>query len=103
MEQSKGITRDKKWQVARGVAIICVILIHCPYAIQLPHDSFGFNFWLICRQFINFPVALFFYMAGRFQNVEKYDNYWNFLKIRGGIGSYCLSLSGQQLMLSLES
>lgn len=76
--------KEKKWQVARGIAIICVILIHCPNGIQLPHDSLGFNTWLVMRQFINFPVALFFFMAGRFQNIEKYDNYWTFLKNRGG-------------------
>ena len=82
--QTVANTKEKKWQIARGVAIICVILIHCPNGIQLPHDSLGFNSWLVMRQFINFPVALFFYMAGRFQNIEKYDNYWAYLKNRGG-------------------
>ena len=82
-EKSK---KDTKWQIARGIAILCVILIHCPNAINSPQDSLDFNSWLILRQFINFPVALFFYIAGRFTNYSRYTNYKTFILNRGGYG-----------------
>ncbi len=85
MEKTSPARKDISWQIARGLAIICVILIHCPNAINAPKDTIDFNSWLILRQFINFPVALFFFIAGRFTNYGKYSDYKSFILNRGGI------------------
>lgn len=46
-------------------------MIHCPSGIDyLPIEQ---DCWLILRQFINFPVALFIFMAGYFVNTDKVD------------------------------
>lgn len=67
-----GKTRQHKseyWQAIRGVCILVVIMIHCPTGQEFtPTDTYA---WLILRQFINFPVALFIFMAGYFVNVDK--------------------------------
>lgn len=84
MRESLTTEKDIRWQIARGIAILCVILIHCPNAIHASKDSVDFNSWLILRQFINFPVALFFFIAGKFMNYEKYMGYRSFLSKRGG-------------------
>lgn len=57
-------------------------MIHCPtgqlYSIQ------DYNIWLTLRQFINFPVAVFIFLAGYFMNPKKVEcNYKNFLWKRG--------------------
>lgn len=83
MEKVLSTKNDTRWQIARGIAIICVILIHCPNAINAPQDTIDFNSWLILRQFINFPVALFFFIAGRFTNYSKYSDYKSFILKRG--------------------
>ncbi|SFG64978.1 acyltransferase [Oribacterium sp. WCC10] len=85
MEKSSPTRKDISWQIARGVAIICVILIHCPNAINAPQDTIDFNSWLMLRQFVNFPVALFFFIAGRFTNYSKYSDYKSFILKRGGV------------------
>ena len=72
-------TREQKWQIARGIAILAVVLIHCPNAISAEISSMDFKSWLVLRQLINFPVALFFFMAGRFTNIERYSGYPDFL------------------------
>jgi len=61
--------KSEYWQIVRGVCILAVIMIHCPS---------GYNFstadgtvWLVVRSLINFPVALFIFMAGYFVNAEK--------------------------------
>ena len=51
------------WDAVKGVAIIAVILIH-----TTSHNSLGGVVW---RQFINFPVALFFFMAGYFCHAKE--------------------------------
>ena len=75
--------RNSVWQFARGLAIIVVILIHCPNGINYGSDSLNFNSWMILRQFINFPVALFIFMSGYFVNPEKTKDYKQYLVRRG--------------------
>ena len=65
--------KQQFWQMIRGICILAVIMIHCPQ---------GGAVWLGIRQVINFPVALFIFMAGYFVNPFKIDRNW--LKIRGG-------------------
>ena len=55
--QTKNV--DYYWQFIRGIAIVCVILIHCKSVIALDFDSFDSVFYLVCRNLINFSVALF--------------------------------------------
>lgn len=85
-----------KWQFARGLAIIAVVLIHSPNGMTNDIGTLGFKSWMVLRQFINFPVALFIFMTGYFVNPEKMKNYKQYMISRGGgIDSCCLSCFGQ--------
>ena len=70
--------KSKYWQAVRGICILAVIMIHCP------SGQSGENqlMWLIIRQLINFPVAIFIFMAGYFINPDRIDG--AYLKKRGG-------------------
>lgn len=80
----KSKKKDLKWQMARGICIMAVILIHCPNASSSPQFSGSFRSWLVFRQFVNFPVAFFFFLAGYFTDFEKALNTRLFYKNRGG-------------------
>lgn len=72
------------WQIVRGVCILAVILIHCPSGGS--YGSIETSVWLILRQFINFPVAIFFFMSGYFTNIQKcLQNPGKYILIRGGV------------------
>ena len=71
--------KSQYWQVVRGICILAVIAIHCPQGTD--GDLYT---WLGIRQFIDFPVALFIFMAGYFVKPEKVNITW--LKNRGGVG-----------------
>lgn len=62
------------WQFIRAVCIIAVIMIHCPNAIGLQHNNLQFQLYFFLRSTINFPVAIFLFMAGYFTNIEKCSN-----------------------------
>lgn len=49
------------WQYLRGLCIILVVLIHSKTGILYQEDihSWNFNYWLLLRSLINFPVAIF--------------------------------------------
>ena len=57
---------------------MAVVMIHCP------QGSVGVDkaIWLVIRQFINFPVALFIFMAGYFVAPKSVNMKW--LVKRGG-------------------
>lgn len=75
--------KSRYWQIIRGICILAVIMIHCPNAIGL--NTGDFSAWLILRQLINFPVALFVFMAGYFVNTDKIEkNSCTYLLNRGG-------------------
>lgn len=61
--------RDIFWDVVKGVSIIAVILIH-----TTGRFTEGGAVW---RQFINFPVAMFFFLAAYFCHCE--GSVWDFL------------------------
>lgn len=69
-----GKTRQHKseyWRAVRGICILAVIMIHCPTGQE---NSINETYaWLILRQIINFPVALFIFMAGYFANTDKIE------------------------------
>lgn len=68
--------KNQYWQVVRAICILAVVMIHCP----TPTNDI--NAWLIIRQFINFPVAVFIFLSGYFVNPDKVNIKW--VKIRGG-------------------
>jgi len=66
--------KDVYWQCIRGICILCVVLIHCKNGISykdMSYLSWNFEYWLIMRQVINFPVAMFIFLAGYFTNVKR--------------------------------
>lgn len=70
--------KQQYWQIVRGICILAVVMIHCPQGTS----GLDQTVWLGIRQIINFPVALFIFVAGYFVNPSKVDKNW--LKIRGG-------------------
>ena len=76
--------KELKWQMVRGICILAVILIHCPNAIDYPYQSPEFISWISIRQLINFPVAVFIFLAGFFTKPEKVNKIRNYYHTRGG-------------------
>lgn len=71
------------WQMLRGICILAVIMIHCPSGQN--YMKLDYTVWMIFRQFINFPVAMFIFLAGYFMIPEKIrGDYRSFLLKRGG-------------------
>ena len=70
--------------MVRGVCILAVVMIHCP------QGAVGVDkaIWLVIRQFINFPVALFIFMAGYFVAPKSVNMKW--LVNRGGATHYTI-------------
>lgn len=66
--------------MVRGICILAVIMIHCPAG----ESGMSQAIWLALRQLINFPVAVFIFMAGYFVKSEKATMSWTYLKNRGG-------------------
>ena len=78
--------RNNFWQMVRGLCILAVILIHCPTGIPYGSGSLEFGIWMIIRQFINFPVAIFIFLAGYFTNEEKVlSDIKHYYVYRGGL------------------
>ena len=75
--------KQQYWQIVRGICILAVVMIHCPQGTA----DLDQTVWLGIRQIVNFPVALFIFMAGYFVNPSKFDKNW--LKIRGGGATTC--------------
>ena len=81
---SEKTNKSQYWQMIRGICILAVIMIHCPNAIGLKTGDF--SVWLVLRQLINFPVALYVFMAGYFVNIDKIKkNTCAYLLNRGAI------------------
>ena len=72
------MVKSRYWQAVRGICILAVIMIHCPSG-QSGVDQ---TLWLALRQIINFPVAIFIFMAGYFVKPDKVNS--TYLKNRGG-------------------
>ena len=64
----KTVQRSQYWQMVRGVCIFAVIAIHCPTG---GYTKLDYNAWIILREVLNFPVAIFIFMAGYFITPEK--------------------------------
>ena len=61
------MVKSRYWQAVRGICILAVIMIHCPAGDRGVDQTI----WLALRQFINFPVAIFIFMAGYFVKPDK--------------------------------
>ncbi len=70
--------KSRYWQAVRGVCILAVIMIHCPVG----QNGLDQIVWLALRQLINFPVAIFIFMAGYFIKPEKVNA--DYIINRGG-------------------
>lgn len=48
------------WQYLRGICILIVVLIHSKSGISYENSNqtWNFDYWLIMRSAINFPVAI---------------------------------------------
>ncbi|RMC92309.1 acyltransferase [Clostridium autoethanogenum] len=67
------------WQKIRGICILTVVLIHALAYYSYLKGTWEFDIWILFRQIINFPVAVFFFLSGYFtkrlvvkENVVKY-------------------------------
>lgn len=65
--------RDYRWDMVRGMSIIAVILLHTTSA----SSTAG----VVWRQFVNFPVSMFFFLAGYFCHCE--GSFSRFAKKKG--------------------
>ena len=81
--ERKITTKSQYWQIVRGICILAVIMIHCPSGQN--YTGLDYTVWIVLRQFINFPVAMFIFLAGYFMTPEKTQgDYRTFLFKRGG-------------------
>lgn len=80
--------RDDYFQGIRGLCIIMVVLIHCMTGLDYEQSGvlqFNYDYWIVFRQFINFPVAVFFFLSGYFVKYKKIpQNAFKLTIVRGG-------------------
>ena len=83
MESNIKAKKSVYWQIIRGICILAVIMIHCPTGQE--YSVVDTYVWLVLRQLINFPVAVFIFMAGYFVNADRVkQNARNYFINRGG-------------------
>lgn len=74
--------RSQYWQMIRGICILAVVMIHC--STGQGYSELEYFGWVVLRQLINFPVAIFVFLSGYFMTPEKIsDKYSIFLTKRG--------------------
>ncbi|MBU3111060.1 acyltransferase [Clostridium lacusfryxellense] len=88
--------KDLFFQKVRGISIIAVVLIH---ALGMTYKG-DTNIILILRQFINFPVAIFFFISGYFIKQSKFINVKN---IKNFITSRLIRITIPYLVWSILS
>lgn len=85
------MAKSRYWQAVRGICILAVIMIHCP----IGQNALDQIVWLALRQLINFPVAVFIFMAGYFIKPEKVNA--DYIINRGGATVVALPAVGCNL------
>jgi surface polysaccharide O-acyltransferase-like enzyme len=73
IEATKLNRKDAYWQYVRGICMICVVTIHCKTGIGYENKysgSWNFDYWFPLQQLINFPVAIFAFLAAYLTNIE---------------------------------
>lgn len=81
--ERKITNKSQYWQIVRGVCILAVIMIHCPTGQN--YTELDYTVWIIPRQFINFPVAIFVFMAGYFMTPEKTQGDYKIFLFKRGV------------------
>lgn len=63
------------WQYLRGICILLVVLIHSKSGISYENSNqtWNFDYWLIMRSTINFPVAVFVFLSGYLMNIQTME------------------------------
>ncbi|WP_272671713.1 MULTISPECIES: acyltransferase [unclassified Providencia] len=75
--------RDNYWDNWKGIAIIAVVSVHVlGQTSSFSLDSFNNLFGVFLRQFVNFCVALFFFLSGYFTPKERPESNIAFYKKR---------------------
>lgn len=79
--------RDSYFEFIRGLCIICVVFIHAQNGMDYKEAttfSWNYDYWLIFRQFINFPVAIFVFLTAYFTDITKVaEKPWEYQSKRG--------------------
>lgn len=65
--------KNNYWQIIRGIAILAVIIIHSPTAIEYGRNTIEFNTWMLLRQLVSFPVGIFVFLSGYFTTIERVE------------------------------
>ena len=76
MNRENSSHKDNKislWQYLRGFCILLVVLIHSKSGVSYEnsYQNWHFDYWLIMRSVINFPVAIFVFLSGYFTNADR--------------------------------
>ncbi|MGO2306112.1 MAG: acyltransferase [Providencia sp.] len=75
--------RNNYWDNWKGIAIIAVVSVHVlSKTSSFPLDSFNNLFGVFLRQFVNFCVALFFFLSGYFTPKDSPESNVGFYKKR---------------------
>ena len=74
--------KNEYWQVIRGISIIAVVMIHCPPALS---PQLSRMIWMTIRSVVNFPVPVFFFLAGYFawSSYSKFSSGLSYIVQRG--------------------
>ena len=77
--------RDLYWQAVRGICIAAVVAIHCPTTLNSPSRADLLS-WIAVRSAVNFPVPVFFFLAGYFAlpSLEKCRSGFRYFVRRSG-------------------
>ncbi|MGF7109386.1 acyltransferase [Treponema pedis] len=77
------LEKESYFQAIRGICICAVIFIHClsgsNYKNVQDANVINYYWWIFSRQFLNFPVAVFFFLSGYFINLQQAEAnpfYW---------------------------
>lgn len=62
--------KDNYFQLVRGICILAVVLIHCKTDGGVPFASTSATANFFLRSLIAFPVAVLFYLSGRFTHIQ---------------------------------
>lgn len=74
--------RIEYFDILRGIAVLCVIAIHCYGCKAIGSNTLTYHLAIIWRQFIGFPVPLFITLSGFFlarKDVSNCPKYLSFL------------------------
>ncbi len=77
-------------QLMRGICILAVILIHCKNGLSYESGSYWYNYGVFMRQLLNFPVAVFIFLAGYLTPPLKNYTTWTSKRLKRLIVPYLI-------------